>query len=228
MHQNKVHLLHQYKERLLLHFKVQTLVRLWVGDYMKAEEVLFSETRSRLLALLLLNPTHQYHLREIARQVDTGFSTLQRELDRLKKARIILSMKKQNKHFYRANTLHFVYPSLKELLDRTLGPMGVIHQALKPTEGKIEVAFIFGSIATDTAGIDSDVDLMIVGDVSLEKIICRLRKAEKQLNREINPSIFSADDFRERYLDESPFLLDIVEKPKKFIIGGEHELARLV
>ena len=212
----------------MLHFKVQTLVRHWVGGFMKAEEALFSETRSRLLALLLLNPNQQYHLRELARQVDTGFSTLQRELDRLKKARLILSTKKQNKHFYRANTLHFVYPSLKELLDSTLGPVGVVHRALRPTAGDIEVAFIFGSIATDTASDASDIDLLIVGEVSLENIIGRLRKAEKQLNREINPSIFSADDFRKRYLEESPFLLDIVEKPKKFVIGGENELAMLV
>ena len=212
----------------MLHFKVHIFAIRLAGPLMKAEEALFSETRSRLLALLLLNPNHQYHLRELARQVETGFSTLQRELDRLKKARIILSIKKQNKHFFRANTQHFVYPSLKDLLDRTLGPVGVIHRALKPTARETEVAFIFGSIATDTASIDSDIDLMIVGDVSLEKIIGRLRKAEKQLNREINPSVFSADDFRERYLNESPFLLDIVEKPKKFVIGGEHELAKLV
>jgi predicted nucleotidyltransferase len=117
--------------------------------------------------------------------------------------------------------------ALKELhggrrLERLLG------DALSPFSELIRLAFVFGSIARLEQVRESDVDLMIVGDVRLKDLAPALHLPEQILGRTVNPVLFSAEKFREQYREGNPFLIDVVRKEKIFLKGSRNELTELV
>jgi len=107
---------------------------------------------------------------------------------------------------------------LERLLDDVLTPYGDL----------IKIAFIFGSVARLEQIRESDIDLMVVGDVRLKDLAVALHKVEQTLGRTVNPVLFSPDKFRDQYREGNPFLLDIVRKGKIFLKGSRDELTELV
>jgi len=117
--------------------------------------------------------------------------------------------------------------AMKELhggrrLERLLG------DALTPFGELIRIAFVFGSVARREQNQESDIDLMVVGDVRLRDLAATLHAAEQTLGRTVNPVLFSADKFRDQYREGNPFLLDIIRKEKIFLKGRRDELTELV
>ena len=93
---------------------------------------------------------------------------------------------------------------------------------------KIAVAFVFGSLAAASGRAESDLDLMIVGDVTHRTVASGLRTAGERIGREINPHFFPSAEFRRRNAAGDHFLGDVMAKPKLFIVRGERELGELV
>ena len=90
----------------------------------------------------------------------------------------------------------------------------------------LEAAFVFGSVARGQETAGSDIDLMLVGDVSFRQVVGLLHPVQSALGREVNPKIFSASEFASRASSDS-FLRDVLAKPKIFLIGSEDDLAEL-
>ncbi|MDA1230750.1 MAG: HEAT repeat domain-containing protein, partial [Planctomycetota bacterium] len=63
---------------------------------------------------------------------------------------------------------------------------------------KLQCCFVFGSIARTQQSVDSDIDVMMIGDVTMDVVSPLLRNAERILGRQINPTIYSASRFRDR------------------------------
>jgi predicted nucleotidyltransferase len=107
-------------------------------------------------------------------------------------------------------------------LERLLG------DALAPFGDRITLAFVFGSVARREQGPDSDIDLLIVGDVRLKEVAAPLHTAEQALGRVINPALYTPASFKEKYQAGDPFLLEVVRNDKLFLKGGGGELRELV
>ncbi|HTU22986.1 MAG TPA: HEAT repeat domain-containing protein [Gemmataceae bacterium] len=107
-------------------------------------------------------------------------------------------------------------------LERLLG------DALTPVGDLIRIAFVFGSVARVEQVQDSDVDLMVIGEVRLKDLAGALHGIEQTLGRTVNPVLFSAEKFRDQYREGNPFLLDVVRKEKIFLKGSRDELTELV
>src|SRR3990167_1508744 len=112
--------------------------------------LLFSEYRCRVLGLLLLHPENRYHVREIARLTNTTAGTLHRELSKLAKAKVLSRETSGNQVYYQANCDFPIFMELASILKKTSGLVDVLANTLIPLAEKIEVAFIFGSIARNT------------------------------------------------------------------------------
>jgi predicted nucleotidyltransferase/transcriptional regulator with XRE-family HTH domain len=107
-------------------------------------------------------------------------------------------------------------------LERLLG------DALTSFGDHVRIAFVFGSVARLEQIQESDIDLMVVGDVRLKDLAASLHTAEQTLGRTVNPVLFSPEKFRDQYREGNPFLLDIVRKEKIFLKGSRDELTELV
>jgi predicted nucleotidyltransferase len=187
---------------------------------------LMPEIRQRILEATLLRPGKLWYLRELAEFLEVAPSSLQRELANLTDAGILLRTVNGNRTYFQANQTCPVFSELQHLLNKTLGFTEVLKQNLSGFKHKIELAFVYGSMASGTANSDSDIDLLIVGHIGLADIAAMIKKAELKLGRPINPFILSADEARKRLRNKDHFLSSIRMADKLFLIGKEHELGR--
>ncbi|MBA4697312.1 MAG: nucleotidyltransferase domain-containing protein [Legionella sp.] len=186
--------------------------------------ILFSEYRRRVLGLLLLHPDERYHVREIARLTSTTAGTLHRELSKLAKANVLLREISGNQVYYQANRNLPIYPELTSILKKTSGLVDVLFNSLAPLTEKIEVACVFGSVAKGTENLGSDIDVLVIGDIDFTEIATTLYAAQISLRREINPKIYSREQWDECLQKQQLFMQEILNHSKLFIIGTEHDL----
>lgn len=180
-----------------------------------------------MLGLLLLRPEEALHGREIARRTGLPAGTLTRELTKLAEVGLLKREKRGNQQVYSADTGAPVFPELASILRKTSGMADVLAEALAPAAAQLRVAFVFGSVARGTETAGSDIDLMLVGDVSFPQAVELLYPAQAILGREVNAQVFSPAEFVAKARKQA-FLKDALAKPKIFVIGGAHDLEELV
>ncbi len=189
--------------------------------------LLFGTYRQRVLGLLLLNPEQSYYVREIARLTDTAAGTLHKELVRLAEAGLLVRENMGNQVRYSANRDCPVFEELASILRKTSGLVDVLAKALNPVKKQISLAFVFGSLARGEQHPGSDVDVMLVGSLGFADAVQILHPAQATLRREINPVVYSPDEFHRRSTRDDSFIREVLSKPKLFIVGSEDELRKL-
>jgi len=189
---------------------------------------LFGKTRRAVLALLYGHVEEPFYLRQIARTAGGGLGAVQRELKKLSEAGIIRRTVRGRQVYYQANPECPVYSELKSLVVKTVGVGDVLRAALVPLSDRINVAFLFGSLARGGERSSSDADVMIVGDVTFAEVVSVLGRAQETVRREINPLVYPPEEFQFKLTADHHFLKKVLEESKFFLIGDEYELAKLV
>lgn len=189
---------------------------------------LFGRVRGRVLGLLYRSPERDWYVREIVRALDSGHGAVQRELKRLEACGLVTATRRGRQVFYQANRNAPVFPELRALLVKTTGIADVLRQALAPDADQIDVAFIFGSIAAGTDREDSDVNVMIIGNLDWFHRAGSFLSASLELGRDVNPVIWSSAGLAELLSAEHHFACSVINGPKIFLMGDEDELLRLV
>lgn len=190
-------------------------------------DLLFGTYRQRALTQLLLNPESSYHVRELARLTGTTPGTLHKELIRLAEAGLLLREAQGNQVRYRANHACPVFPELAGLLRKTSGAPMMIADALASLSPAPKLALIFGSLARGTENPGSDIDLLVIGGASFGAVVKTLHPTQLALQREINPVIYSAAEFKRRVAARDGFVANILANPTLFVIGTANDLAKL-
>jgi predicted nucleotidyltransferase len=185
---------------------------------------LFGKTRRAILSLLFSNPDSSFYVRQIVRTVGVGHGTIQRELYRLSRVHIIKRIVNGNQVFYQADEECPIFKELEAVITKTAGVAEVIREALMLEYELINVAFIYGSYASLKENRGSDVDVMIVGDISFSRSVELLKDAQKKLDREINPVVMKREEFNDRLVNGHYFIRDVLNKPVIYIVGDRHEL----
>ncbi|HEY4079322.1 MAG TPA: MarR family transcriptional regulator [Burkholderiaceae bacterium] len=188
--------------------------------------VLLPEYRRRVLGLLLLRPEEALHGREIARRTGLPAGTVTRELTKLAEVGLLKREKRGNQQLYSADTGCPIFSELASILRKTSGLADVLAQALAPALPKLHAAFVFGSMAQGRETGGSDIDVILIGDIGFARAVELLYPAQATLGREINPKVFSSDEFAAKAATD-PFLKDVLAKPKIFLMGNDHDLAEL-
>ncbi len=177
--------------------------------------------------MLFTHPDEAFHLRELARRVGAGLGGVDREVNRLATAGIINRKVQGRQVYYQSNASCPVFAELKSLMVKTSGLADVLRSALAPLAGGIRLAFIYGSFARAQQDRGSDVDVMIVGDISFAEAVAALSNAQHSLGREINPTVYPAEEFRVKLAAKNHFLRTLLKGEKTFLIGDERELRNL-
>jgi len=190
---------------------------------------LFGQTRRKVLGLLFGHPEASFYLRKIVRVVGGGTGAVQRELEQLTGAGLILRKADGRQIYFTANPDSPVFEEVRGLVTKTIGVHEVIRLALADFVERrlILSAFIYGSAATGKDRSESDVDLMVVGDLTLSALLPVLRPVQDRLGREINPTIYPVDELRHKLAGGNHFLQAVLSRPKVMLVGNENELAEL-
>jgi len=183
-----------------------------------------NQYRRKVLGLLLMRPEQQIHLRELARVIGAAPGTLKKELDALCEAGLLRAERVGNQVRFCANTAHPVFPELQALIRKTIGLVDALRLSLAPLAGRIDAAFVFGSMASGTESAGSDIDLMVVGDAGFAEVVDATYEAQAALGREINPKVMSASEWQAKKAERNAFLQDVLNKPRIMLIGDADAL----
>jgi predicted nucleotidyltransferase len=195
--------------------------------YTNLGEALFTKTQQRVLGLLFGNPDRSYYNNEIVRFADAGIGSVQRELQRLESAGLVTARKIGNQKHYQANRTAAIFEELRGIVLKTVGLADVLREAIAPLQEQVELAFIFGSIAQGKERVTSDVDVMVIGDVSFDEVVQAFYPTQESLGREVNPVVMSASEFSGNILQGDRFVSRIVKEPKIFLKGDGDDLGKL-
>lgn len=189
--------------------------------------VLFGRSMRAVLGLLFNHPEQAFYLREIARAAGTTASSVQRELAALTASGLILREARGHQVYFRANAASPLFQELRGIVVKTFGVADVLRDALAPLVRRIRAAFVYGSLARGEARPESDVDVMVIGEVAFADVVERLRPAEATLRRSVNPTVYPPVEFSGKAAAGNAFLAEVLQAPKIFLIGGEGELRDL-
>lgn len=190
-------------------------------------DALFTKTQRRVLGLLFGNPNRSYYANEIVRFAGAGIGTVQRELERLAAAQLVTVSKRGNQKHYQANREAPIFGELRGIVLKTFGVADHLRSALAPLAKRIRAAFVYGSIAKGTDTASSDIDVMIVSDeLSFPDAIQALTKAEHDVGRSVNPSVYGEDEWRRKLAEDGGFLKRVMDQPRIYLVGSDDDLPK--
>ncbi|MBF0548393.1 MAG: nucleotidyltransferase domain-containing protein [Candidatus Riflebacteria bacterium] len=189
-------------------------------------ELFCSKTRAEIFRVLFGLHSSELHLREIQRRTGFSLGAIQQDVGKLEKLGLLVRRRDGNRVYYSANVKHPIHPEIRNIVLKTVGLADILSESLKSED--IQIAFIFGSIATQNFSAESDIDLMIIGKTSFRKVSQLLAEKGQLLGREINSHVLSPDEFRKRLQKKEHLVTSILESKKIFVHGSEHDLEAMV
>ena len=88
------------------------------------------------------------------------------------------------------------------------------------SKDKVKWAFVYGSVPQGKEDSASDVDIMLIGDVTTMEIVPVFRRIEKMVCRPINETIFLEKDFRDAFRIRNRFLRTVMGNNKIMLKGS--------
>jgi uncharacterized protein len=188
------------------------------------EDIIISRVRVKILVLLLSHPGVIFHVRDIVRKVDEEINAVRRELAHMEKAGMVSKEQRANRLFYVFRKDYPLYFELMELVAKTSGlGWDIIKQKAKL--GKLKFVMVSGRYLRGLSKkSQTDVDLLIVGNVVLPELSQIIKAEEVRHEREINYTVMSEEEFAFRKSRRDPFVLSIVMGSRVMIVGDEEEL----
>lgn len=190
-------------------------------------EVLFGKVRRKVLSTFVLNPQRSFYLLELIRLLDCGRGAVQREVSRLAKAGILIREKQGNQVHFRADTGNLIYREIRSIFSKTTGLVDLLGHCLESCGDPIGMAFIYGDYARGTAREDSPVDLMVVGDTTMDAIKQCTVEFTEEAARKLHLTVLSPAELRRRISAGEGKIREILSSQRVFLAGGERELAVL-
>ncbi len=178
-----------------------------------------SEGRAKVLEALLLGTPGRFYVRELARRLHLPATAVSRELAILSQLGLVVRERDGRRVYYQPNVRASAVAELRVLILKLGAVTEALRRALATRPEAIEWAFVHGSVAAGTTAAGSDVDLVVVGDVTPSDVHELLRPVAEALGREINPFVLTAAEFREKRSVKNQFLDRVLSGPKIDLIG---------
>lgn len=168
---------------------------------MSIADFLFTPGQQRMLAPLLLRPDQSFKLTELLGFFHSGRGAGQLQVKKLLDAGVLAETRMGNQRRIRVNERFPLYPELRSICLKSFGLAEQIKDALAKVAPDIQEAFVFGSVARGEDRPDSDIDIMIIGNLDLVPVLDAIAPVEKNLGRTINVNLYSPtewNDLKER------------------------------
>ena len=182
------------------------------------ESLFGSKTRVSILANLLLHPEQEVHLRDLSDQIGAAPRGVQVEVDRLVNLGVLLERRSRTRRYLSANIGHRLYGPLRQLLEQSVGVVPALEEALSSSP-LVELAVVYGSFARREAGPSSDLDLLIVGEISLGEVLEITSPLQERFDLDITPVVMTESEFRARRARKEHFISSLLASPTIPLVG---------
>ncbi|MDO8963509.1 MAG: type II toxin-antitoxin system prevent-host-death family antitoxin [Coriobacteriia bacterium] len=176
--------------------------------------LLGSPLTARLLGVFAGAPEREFYQRELVAATAGSLRSVQRALARLVSDGRVVARQHGNRVYYRAA----VAPASGDVIALAL------RTALAPLGDRLRLALIFGSVARGDQRPDSDVDLLLVGDVTRWDVVPLIRQVEREIGREVGATLYDPAEFRRRARTDDFFVAELLAGPNIAIKGALDEL----
>lgn len=181
--------------------------------------LLNSRLRRKLLTYSFTHPDENYYLRELSHLINEDPGNLSRELKRLEDEGLYISTVKGRVKFFSLNKRYPLFEELKKIIFKTEGVQGSLKDLVQRYEG-ITLAFLYGSYAQNEERKTSDIDLVVVGEFSRNPFTRDVRQLESKLNREINFTPYTENEFAKERNKKGGFR-DLILRDKIIVLKGD-------
>ncbi|MGL5866075.1 MAG: MarR family transcriptional regulator [Dermatophilaceae bacterium] len=168
-----------------------------------------SQHQAALLAWLLLHPSEEYTLTDLAQRLGVPLTTVQREAGRLVEAGLLRDRTLGRARLLQANTDNRATTPLTQLLELTFGPLAVIAEEFTALP-RTERVLIFGSWAQRYNGTPGpppgDIDVLVIGQPPRLDVYDAADRAQARLGMQVNPTIRTAQQWDD---DADPLIVQI-------------------
>ena len=189
-------------------------------------DALFTRTQQRVLGVLFGQADRSFYASELIRHAGTGSGAAQRELSRLESSGLVTVRRLGNQKHYQANPDSPLFSELRAIVLKTSGLLEPLRTALAPISSRIRAAFVYGSVAKKSDRSQSDIDLMVISDdLTYGEVFGALEPVSRLLGRQINPTVYTSAEFTKRVKGKTAFVTRVLEQPKVWVIGSEHDVA---
>ena len=187
------------------------------------KDFFISRVRVKLLKIFLVDPAKIYYVRELVRLSKEEINAVRRELGNMEANGMVRKEARGNRLYYGFRRDYAYYNELLQLVAKSTG-LG--RQIIKEKNrlGKIRFALLSGRFARHKQHLENDVDFLLIGDVVIAQIAALVAQFEKELNREINYSVMTLEEFEFRKKRRDPFISQILMGSRVMLIGDEEEM----
>ena len=190
------------------------------------KHLFISQTRLKLINILFYNPQDIFYVRQLVRLTDEEINSVRRELANLQKSGVISSEWRGNRLYYWADKQSSLFFNLLTIANQSFG-LGLKLQNKNETLGTIKLVFYSNKFITGDKRNPDDIDLIIVGDVSLREIDSFIKQEEQVRGHEINYMVMGKGEFRLRRQKRDQFIVDFFLGNPVAIIGNQSEISSL-
>jgi len=187
------------------------------------KRLLTSTTRLKLINILFYSPSNIYYVRELVRLADEEINSVRRELENLQSGSILNKEVRGNRLYYWANPEHYLFYDLLILANKHVG-LGAKIQENHLKLGKLKALFYSQDFLHHTPENHGNIDLLIIGDVSLKLTEEFVKSEEEPLGREINYMVMDKQELRLRLNKRDPVMVDFFLKYPSLIIGNPEDI----
>jgi predicted nucleotidyltransferase len=175
------------------------------------------KTKARILELLLSHPGQSYHLRGLAQAAGTDSGNTARLLRSLVDNGLVLAAPDSHSTRYAINTRSALMPPLRELVANA----GALIKDLRGVAEGLATSYVgvYGSFAAGTDEADSDIDVLIVGELSVVAAQAAFKAVGRKHRKQVNVVVVSAGDLR-HHLQENSALWSSIANGKKIDLKG--------
>jgi predicted nucleotidyltransferase len=182
------------------------------------EYIITSKTKRNLLKLFLTHPSKAFYTREVAKLTDEPLNAVRRELGYLEKAGLLRSHREGNRKYYEVVREFPFFAELKKIIYATIGLGDYLRDKLTDSNN-VDLAFIYGSVASNKERAKSDIDLFVVGRIAERELHKFVSDMEKEIGREINYTLMDKKEFARRIKKGDPFLERVMSEEKLMLKG---------
>ncbi len=187
-------------------------------------DIITSKVRVKILELFFSDSTEIYHVRGIVREIKEEINAVRRELKRMEEAGILKSESRGNRLYYFPREDYPFFGDIASMVAKTTG-LGAELRSIKDKLGRVNFIMFSGKfVRRKPRKRDDDIDILIVGEVTLADLANVIRKEESKRGKEINYTVMGREEFEFRKKRRDPFLQNILSGPRVMIMGDQENL----
>ena len=170
------------------------------------------KTKARILEVLLLHPNETYHLRGLAQVAGTDSGNTSKLLKLLVEGGLVLAVPDRHSTRYSINAKSPLVSPLRQLFS-CAGSMMV---DLRNVASGIDAAYVavFGSMASGTDDAHSDIDVLVVGDLSGLAAQTAFKAAGRKHRKTVNAVAVTASELVQKLREGGAFWTSIADGKK--------------